>query len=169
MASLLKCRSCRHRSNCEIADRLQAAIKGLHITSMRHTCQKHELPYRPGQAVWAYLYAGAGDEDGPAPQGWFPGHFLGQSRRGETRALVFIEPGVEDRDKQCGEFEPTRGEGVCKAIWKRIEARDAPDLPVCHRCGQLEGMTCQGSGYNCGNAICPTGKVDDDRPAEVPL
>lgn len=155
MTVFMTCRSCAKRGQCEIQDGLRAAIKGHWVTSLRHTCREHRLSYHKGQAVWAYVqseprqYDKFGDEiHGPSdvPKAWFPGHFIEVSSRSNTRGLVFIETGAGARGDTL-EFLPihdTEEGAVCKLVWDRIEARDAPPVTSCPHCGQLAGMKCEG-------------------------
>ncbi len=168
MTVLYTCRSCAHKGACEIQAKVLAAVKGLGVSSLKHRCAKHEPPYRVGQAVWAFVIDAPWseyEESGEEPiRAWFPGHFIGVSSRGNSRALVAIAAGAEPREQPRHgwgddvEFYPVHKKGICKIIWTRIENREAPDTPLCPKCGELKALVLAGECFDSafsGIGACP--------------
>jgi hypothetical protein len=127
---------------------MRAAVRGLGVCSLLHRCALHEVHYRPGQAVWAFVMDAPYNEyeEGPSEpcRAWFPSHFIAVARN-NTRGLVVIAEGAEPREQPAGYYELSFrpvGKGVCKVAWSRIEPRDAPDVEACSRCGNLSTMVC---------------------------
>ena len=131
-------------SECETLATLKAAIKGLHITAVRHRCVTRQPRFTPGQAVWIKTFAcrDSADEDGP-PICWFPGIFV---RQKESRAVAFIAPGALEEDGTEGHdyaFE-TDGRGFVKVPLSRMRPRVfAARVPVeeCPACGDIPTLT----------------------------
>ena len=166
MTVLYTCRSCTHKGACEIQAEVLAAVKGLGISSLKHRCTKHEPPYRVGQAVWAFVqdapWSVYEECNGEPIRAWFPGHFIGVSSKGNSRALVVIETGAEPREQPRRgddiDFSPVHKKGICKLIWTRIESREAPDTPLCPKCGELKALVLAGECFDSaiyGIGACP--------------
>ena len=158
------CRSCAHSSDCTIQHSIKGAIKGLRVTSLKHSCKSYEDRYAIGQPVWALVqHRPATDGDNyycRAPgKDWYPGFFVAVARS-NLRAIVFILQGVRGRSGD-ETFEPWRESGrggVCKLPWDRIEPRGGPRLTACSQCGQLPGMKCEGPEAWPGSDFeCPAG------------
>lgn len=152
MTAFVTCRSCADRKACDIRAGILDAIRGLRITSVKHSCGAHRLPFEAGQAVWAKVQqCPATDADGyygrtPSHE-WFPAHFVGVSARTNTRGLVFIALEAPSRDNNSILFYPVRDSedgAVCKIIWDRIELREGEAARTCPICKQLKGMKCEG-------------------------
>lgn len=172
MTTFLTCRDCAKRYGCTIKDSILAAISGLRVTTVRHTCRSHEPIFRRGQAVWVkvqqrpYSIEDGYYDDAPSKE-WFPAHFLETSSRSKTRGLVFVATGAKAREGNAP-FYPIgeKEEGaVCKLPWASIEPRSSVDAVVCPTCKQLGGMKCEGAeiGPPCPMVIGTHTKAEEDR------
>lgn len=153
-----KCRPCKHRDDCEIKERLSAAIKGFGVGTISHRCKVFEPDLNPGDNVWVAAMAYPhNSEDGfygrTPPIAHFPAHFVGYSKT-LGRAIVYIEPGVKSRDG-IEIFEPANGKhGFCKVSYapyrsnhtwgmeKGIIERREGRTPINKCCGMPAGRIC---------------------------
>lgn len=139
------CTGCVHGAGaCQARDIIKAHVKGIGVTSLKWRCAHRQPVYRPGDAVWVNLFVGwedGGDSWGREEQAFaeFPGVVI---RVRGSKAVIFIEPGVQSRCEQY-DFEPQKsGNGHVKIPLSRTRKRHAVRehvCPVCERIVRLKG------------------------------
>lgn len=139
MTVFRSCHTCaRPAPACEARAKLQAAIAGLGITSVKHRCAEYAPAFEPGDAIRVTTWAWFHNDEDPPPKLDFPGHFI---RLVGQRALVFVPKGAPDLNGNDIEFEP-HGNGYLKVPLSRVAQRDAPtvDVSECRQCGAILGV-----------------------------
>lgn len=136
MAFYRRCHICQHKDGCKIKAAIGAAIKGLRITSILHTCDQFQGPFSPGDPV---KYTITEQDEWDEREVVYPGHFIEHIG---PRALIYIKPGAEDVSGWGDEatFQPHgTGEGYCKVSYQRISPNpDGQKIEICGACGVPE-------------------------------
>lgn len=154
-----KCRPCKHRGNCDEQKKISAAIRGLGVSSLMHSCKKFEPMLARGEHVIVRTYAHGNDSDDygnhyGAPLAEFPAVFV-SFHKSLGKAIVYIGKGTKS---VCGtyEFEPVgdnrgfcrvsfgplsakfkwRQKGIIERREGKTELMDCCDLPVGNPCEQ---------------------------------
>lgn len=132
MAYLHACVGCsRQGAPCPTREALNAQIRGLGISSLRHRCAARVPRYTAGQAVVIHTYDGEHDYNGEYTMQWWPVWFIEQKA---TRAICFIRPGT---DVDGYEFSPQHSRGYVKVPLFRVKAasHEPVELARCEGCG----------------------------------
>ena len=154
MAYFKSCIGCISKnSECTERNAIAAAIKGLRITSVKHTCKSRIPIYQSGQKILVLTctkdaYANADHDDyGRAEYSlnWYPAIFIDQLG---SKALAFIKEGQEPIDND-EPFESKNGSGFVKVPFSRTkpsEDKELIEIVSCDHCGQIPvfGQICQG-------------------------
>lgn len=133
------CHTCmKPAATCPTRERLNTAIAGLGITSLKHRCPDYAPAFLPGDPVKVDTIAWYPQEDDRPPRCWFPGHFI---RLVGQRALVFVPAKAMSLDGCEYEFEP-HGNGYLKLPLSRVAHRNGEpaDVIACTWCGCILGL-----------------------------
>ena len=175
MARLSACTGCAITSKtCLTAIGLREAVKGLHVTSIKHSCRIRVPLFMPGDPVWVELVMvddNAADEyrQGTRYDTEYPGVFLDQTK---SRGLVFVQHGARARGCEdtpgedlefADKFEP-RGKGFARVPLSRMSAREGERVSVdqCRQCGVIPaiGQSCELADSYLATTLCPNIKKE---------
>lgn len=150
------CKTCRvGKADCDVRAKLEAAIAGLGIGSLKHRCAPYAPLYTPGAPVLVQTVAwmsrdGNGDDEGEPPKHWYPGHFI---RFTKASVVAFIKPGTDPVDVTGAHSCPfeTQRQGFVKVPLYRVRPSDwaAPvSVEECTNCGAITAL-----GQPCGRDV----------------
>jgi hypothetical protein len=161
MPVMKTCRSCAHNGNCEKQSDLSDRMAGLQLLTVTHRCPDRTNTYRPGDAVWVYVYDGPADPesafhgDDSRTLDWFPGTFI-ENCRPNVSGRVFVAQDAVSEGPGDYSFEPVKGGSfaVCRIPWARIKRRDATAQPLCGLCGLPGSEMIDDRCYSPGAGLC---------------
>jgi len=144
MTYLSACMGCAaNAQKCPTRESIRAAVRGRHVTSIRHRCADRIPLYAPGAPVLvktsAWLSRDQDEDYSNPPKLWFPGHFI---RQKGSSAIAFIKPDTRATDDAEQSFETT-GQGFVKVPFSRLKhSAGGLHIPMdeCSLCGRIAAL-----------------------------
>ena len=141
MAHYAPCLKCKFKTNCDHRNKIQSAIAGLSVTSIKFKCAGRETVFQPGDRVEVKITISPAEVDWPPESTSFNGTIIREAKG--TRYIVRIDDG-ESIDGEHTSPDDLNGNGYAKLAASKITSIDERRLTVCPICDGVKenGLEC---------------------------